>query len=265
MEPLFRWLVVIILSSLIYGNLSALISMRRLYFLASAAPHSALLAVSLAVVLVNTIRVFNEYLWSSIIGCVMMLLVGYMIYKGADTDIVTSVYVASSASLSILVINYVLTGYGLSYSLWSIILGDPLLTTWGDVINLTAVALLTIGIGFLIFNYHLYIGVDPDFIKIAVKHRWVYELLIFMLLGLASVALIKVSGFILQHILMLLPSTIAINLGESAKRAYVLSILISLIAGCLGLYIAILVNIAPSGAIGLILLLTYVITLAKSR
>ncbi len=265
MEPVIRWLAVITLSSIIYGSLSALISMRKLYFLASTAPHSALLAVSTAVVLSNITRTLNEYLWSSIIGCLMMLLVGYLIYKGADTDIVTSVYVASSASISILVINYVLTNYGLRYSLWSIILGDPLLTTWDDVINLAAIALLAISIISLSFKYHLYIGIDPDFIKLSVRYRWAYEALIFTLLGLASVALIRVSGFILQHILMLFPSTIAINLSEGARRAYVLSIIISLTTGCLGLYIAILANIAPSSAIGLILLLAYVVTLAKSR
>ncbi|MEM1819741.1 MAG: hypothetical protein QW399_06365, partial [Sulfolobales archaeon] len=95
---LLKWLLTITMSSLIYGNLSILISARRLYFLATVTPHSALLAVIIAVIINRIVEVLNEFLWSAIIGCALMFCVGYFIRRGSDTDTITSVYVALTAS-----------------------------------------------------------------------------------------------------------------------------------------------------------------------
>jgi len=259
-----RWLILIILTSLTYGNLSALVSAKRLYFLASVTPHSALLAVILAVITSNTLGLLNDYLWATVIGCSLLIVVGYLIYRGVNADIITSLYVASTASLSVLLMNYVLTNYKLTYSLWSIILGDPLLTTWMDVLAVAIVALLTEVITLTTIKYHIYSGVDLDFLKLSRGYGLAYELLFYLLLGISSVALIKVTGFILQHVLILLPAITAARVCSSSRCTYILSIIVSTTAGVLGLVIAILANTSPSGSIGAILISIYLIMLLKN-
>jgi ABC-type Mn2+/Zn2+ transport system permease subunit len=259
-----RWLILIILTSLTYGNLSALVSAKRLYFLASVTPHSALLAVILAVITSNTLGLLNDYLWATVIGCSLLIVVGYLIYREVNADIITSLYVASTASLSVLLMNYVLTNYKLTYSLWSIILGDPLLTTWMDVLAVAIVALLTEVITLTTIKYHIYSGVDLDFLKLSRGYGLAYELLFYLLLGISSVALIKVTGFILQHVLILLPAITAARVCSSSRCTYILSIAISTTAGVLGLVIAILANTSPSGSIGAILISIYLIMLLKN-
>lgn len=256
-----RWVLVIILSSLIYGNLSVLISARKLFFLASVTPHSALLAALIAVVLSSTSGVLNEFSWSAIIGCSLMLVVGYSIYKGADVDIVTSIYVALTASVSVTLMNYVLTTFRVGYRLWSVILGDPLLITWSDLLYVSVVALLTAVLTVFSLKYHIYAGADPDYVKLVGARKWLYDFILFLLIGITSVALIKVTGFILQHILILLPSIVAARLTESSSKAYMISLLVSLTAGVVGLQLAVLINTSPSGMIGITLITIFVISL----
>ncbi len=262
---LIRWFLTVITASLIYGNLSVLVAARRLYFLSAVTPHSALLAALISVVISNVTGVHNDFLWSVLISCFLMLCVGYFTNKGYSTDIVTSAYVALTASLSVTIMNYVLTSFRVNYSLWSVILGDPLLTTWDDLFLASLIAPLTITLTFLSLKYHLYAGVDLDYVKLVGMHSRLYDYIFFLLLGVASVALIKVTGLILQHVLILLPSIIAVRLAESCRMAYAASLTVSILSGVLGLQIAILINISPSGMVGLTLIVIYIISLVLVR
>ncbi|MEM4752611.1 MAG: metal ABC transporter permease [Sulfolobales archaeon] len=262
---LLKWLLTITMSSLIYGNLSILISARRLYFLATVTPHSALLAVIIAVIINRIVGVLNEFLWSAIIGCALMFCVGYFIRRGSDTDTITSVYVALTASASVIAMNYILTSFKISYSLWSVILGDPLLIAWSDLPPLLLITVITIFLTALSLKYHVYAGVDPDYVKLVSTRKWLYDYALFFLLGVTSVALIRVTGFILQHILILLPSIVAVKISESSRKAYAAGLITSILAGVLGLQIAILTNSSPSGMIGGIFILIYVISLVISK
>ncbi len=260
-----RWFLTIITSSLIYGNLSVLVSARRLYFLAGAAPHSALLAAVIAVVLSNIVGLLNDLLWSIVVGCLLMTAVGHFIRKGYDSDVVTSIYVALTASASVVVMSHVLTTFRLSYSLWSIILGDPLLTTWAELIPTSLLALLTTALTVASLKYHVYAGVDPDYVRLVSKRGWLHDYTLFILLGVTSVALIKVTGFILQHVLILLPSITASKLTESSGGAYLTAVAVSVLAGILGLEAAILFNVSPSGMVGAVLIAAYIISIGLSK
>lgn len=265
MEVLLRWYLTIILTSIVFSNLSTLISMRKLYFLAADAPHASLLATCIAIILTNTTKILSEYIWASLMGGLLMIIIGYAIYKGFNADIITSIYVAASSSLSVLLINYILVNYKLGYNIWSIILGDPLLVWWDEVFIILVIAIITPIIMLYTFKYQLYMGVDPDYVKMKLRYGWIYEFITFTLLGLSSTMLIRVTGFILQHVLILLPAIIAMNLSESARKTYILSLLISISSGVVGLQIALIMNVAPSGTIGLMLMTAYVVSLIKSK
>lgn len=262
---LLKWFLTIAMSSIIYGNLSILISARKLYFLATVTPHSALLAVMIAVIINRTVGVLNDFLWSAIVGCTLMLCVGYFIRRGSDTDTITSVYVALTASASVIAMNYVLTSFKISYSLWSVVLGDPLLIAWSDLLPLPLMTIITTTLTALSLKYHVYAGVDPDYVKLVSTRKWLYDYILFFLLGVTSVALIRVTGFILQHILILLPSIVAAKITESSKKAYIAGLITSILASVLGLQTAILTNSSPSGMIGGTFILIYVISLLLSK
>ncbi len=260
-----KWILVMIAAAMAYGFLSPMVAVRRLRFLSAASSHAALLSITLAIALTRLIGIFNEYIWAILLSLLLMYLVGYMIYKGTDPDAATSVFVAFSASASIISMYFILTRYPIEVDLWAVIIGDPLLASWNDVIYALVIAFLIAISVSLTYKENVCIGVERDCALIAGIRVMLYDWLIYTLLGLAAIAMIKVVGFVLEHILILLPSTIAALYAHSAQKALVASVIISLVASLGGLFLAIILNQAPSGTVGLILMIIYLTTLLITK
>ncbi len=259
------WLLIFILSATIYGILSPLIAARRFYFLATEGPHIALFAIAISIVLSRSIGVFNEFIWSIIISTILIYIIGYVIEKGVDPDIATSAMVALSSSGSVIALYYVLTNYSISYNLWGIILGDPLLSTWNDVYLLGAICIITIVIAIVTYNVNVYIGIDREYVEIGLSRPWIYSYALYTIVAIASVALLKIVGFVLEHVLILLPAPIAMIISESSYTVLIISIFIAILSSLLGLKISIDINLAPSGAIGVVVLFIYLLIYILKR
>ena len=260
-----RWIIVMVSAALVYGFLGPVIAARRLYFLASASPHAALLAAVLAIPLARLTGFGGEYLWAILLGVILVYFVGYLVHHGVDPDTATGVFVAFTASSSVLAIYYVLTHYPIETDIWAIIVGDPLLASWNSAYLSLAVLLIVSLSVLLSHRENICLGVDRDYVRLAGVDIKVYDLLVFTLLAVATVALIKVVGFVLEHVLVLLPAAIATTWSRSARQALLTSISVSLLAGVLGLYLAVPLNQAPAGTTGLILLAVYLAVLFGRR
>ncbi len=251
-----KWTAVIVSASLIYGVLSPLISARRLYFLSVASSHVALLAVVLAIPLARLIGL-NEYCWSVVVGLILLYCVGYAIHRGLDVDVATAIFVSFTASLSVIAMYVVLTRFSIESDLWVVILGDPLLVSWRDVYYAMAVAVVTVVATVLTYREHVCIGIERDCAVLSGIDVRIYDWLMYTLLGVATIAMIKIVGFVLQHVLILLPSAIAMLLAKDSRSMLAMSVLVSLISGLVGLHLSILTNQAPSGVIGLLMFGVY--------
>jgi len=260
-----QWVLIMASAAITYGLLSSLISARRLYFLSAASAHGALLAVVLAIPISRIVGILNEYIWSILLGLVLIYYVGYLISRGVDPDVATGVFTSMTASLSIIAMYFVLTQYSINTDLWAIILGDPLLASWHDTLFATIVMIITIISIFLTYREQVCIGVERDCTILSGVNVALYDWLTYTLLGLATIALIKVVGFVLEHVLILLPAAIAIQISRSSREVLIVSVLVSLFSSILGLFIAIAFNLSPSGIAGVILFLIYVFIFAVRR
>ncbi len=258
-----KWTIVMLSAALAYGSLSPLIASRRLYFLSAASAHIALLAVVLSIPL--SYLAFNGYFWAVIIGLSLIYAVGYAIHSGIDEDVATAVFVSFSASASVIAMYFVLSKYSLEYDLWSIILGDPLLVGWKEAIALAAVSILIFLVTVLSYRENVIIGVERDTAVVSGIRVWFYDFTLYTLLGIAAIAMIGIVGFVLEHVLILLPAAISMSIAKDSKGMLTTSILISLISAMAGLQISVLTNQAPSGVIGLIMFTLYILALAVKR
>jgi ABC-type Mn2+/Zn2+ transport system permease subunit len=258
-----KWALVVLSASVIYGALSTLISARRLYFLSAASAHIALLAVVLAIPLSRLI--LNEYVWAVIIGLLLLYAVGYSIHKGMDEDVATAIFVSLTASLSVIAMYIVLTKFSVTYDLWVVILGDPLLASWTDVYYAVTVAVVTLTATILTYREQVCIGIERDCAVLSGINVSLYDWLLYTLLGIATVAMIKIVGFVLQHVLILLPSAIAMLLAKDSKSMLFISVLVSILSGLLGLQISILINQVPSGVIGLLMFGIFALAFVAKR
>ncbi len=258
------WVAVMASAGAVYGSIAPVIAARRLYFLAGAAPHAAFLVAVTGIALGNAVGV-DPYAISILLGLVLVYAIGFYIHLGADPDIATSVFVSFTASTTVIAVYFVLTNYPVQTDIATIVVGDPLLASSREALVAVLLAASAVLVTGTTYCEQVCIGVDPDTARLSGTRIWVYDLALFTLLALATVALIRIVGFVLEHVLILLPASIAVTGAWSARSAYALSLSASVSASMLGLYASLYTGQAPAGLAGLILLSLYLAIMLVRR
>ncbi|MEB3780526.1 MAG: metal ABC transporter permease [Desulfurococcales archaeon] len=248
------WVAAMIGAGLGYGALSPVLHARRLLFLAGASPHAALAAASIATIAAYKFGV-DYSIASLMIGALLIYIAGYMNYRGVDPDVSASILASLSSALGVLALYYAFN-MGVS-GVSAIIVGDPLLASNED-------ALIALGFGVLIALVslvgaleYMYVGLDPEDARLSGARVWFYDLILYTTLAVATVGMIRIVGFILEHVLLLLPGAIAVAVSRGARLSVISGGFIGLSTSLLGLVIGIYVDAPPPAITGLILVLWY--------
>ncbi|MCE4621707.1 MAG: metal ABC transporter permease [Desulfurococcales archaeon] len=252
------WVIVMASSGIAFGALSIIVYSRRLMYMAAASPHSAFLAAAVSIPLSIKLRLPMD-LWMLVIGLTLVYLVGWLTYRGMDPDEATSLFVGLSASGGVLASYYVLTRYPYSSKIWAVVFGDPLLSTRREVLFSLAVAGLFVIFSFTCIREIVYIGADVEDARLSGLKVWLYDLALFTSIGLVVIVMIRTVGFILEHVLILIPGLIAHYSSKGVYRALSLSILIALFSSIAGLALSIGLDQSPSAMTGLLLVIEFMI------
>ncbi|MEM0244155.1 MAG: metal ABC transporter permease [Zestosphaera sp.] len=260
-----RWLLTFTSLGLIFGFLSPVIAARRLYYLSAAAPHSTLFSIALSLIVTGTSWSNNYYVVAVAVSVLLMFGVSYMVRSGLDPDVATSVFVAGTTASSVLILYYVSVNYRMTYSVNALILGDPLLISYNELVMLSLTSIMTATLVITTFRENVCAGVDIDLLKLSGVKLALYDLVPYFLLGLASVVLLRLVGYVMSHVMILLPSLISINLSKRACETLAHSVGLSTISALSGLMLSTYLNISPSGSVGLLLTLIYLVTFIMRR
>ncbi|MGC9115270.1 MAG: metal ABC transporter permease [Fervidicoccaceae archaeon] len=250
------WIAVILSSSASFAIISAMIAARNLYFLAGSVPHSALLSAGLAILTSLTIG-GNSFLWNLSFNVLMILTVGYAIHRGADPNRVTSIFVGITASLTVTVLYYLINHFYLARSVTSEILGDPLLSTTADAYISLAVLSFTVLIFAFSYKENLLIGIFGRDSWLSGINVYFYDYIFYFLLAVVSASFMKIVGFILTHIFILIPGAIASMVSSSSIKAINVAIGISTLSASIGLILGVIFNLSPAGITGIVMMLIY--------
>jgi len=257
-----RWLILIASTSIAFSSLSPIVTVRKLNFFASALPHASLLSIALGYML-SAITGFDPTTLAIVISVPLSFLQMYLVQRGVDENIATSVFVAFTTSASVAAMYYILTKFPAQVSLWSYILGDPLLSTWSDVAYALAVSAAVAALSVVLYRKEVLIGVDRDYAMLIGLNVRLHDYAVVALLTVASVGLLRVVGFVLEHVVLLLPSAIAVSIARDSRDVLWMSIVVSMFSGIVGLVVALALDIAPSATFGLTLFAVYLATLAR--
>jgi zinc/manganese transport system permease protein len=74
---------------------------------------------------------------------------------------------------------------------------------------------------------------------------------------------LKFAGYVMEHVLLLLPATIAVYYSSSLREHYVETLVIGFSSSAIGYSLSLLSNTPPAGLTGLILLLLLTIGLIR--
>ncbi|ADV65081.1 metal ABC transporter permease [Desulfurococcus mucosus] len=258
-KTLVYWLTGLALSSV-----GLLTYYRGLEFLVAGSTHGSFLAVTLGYLLAS---LFNTSIYYSAIpiGLALVYIAGYFIYRGLDPNKVSSFMVSFTSSAGVIAAYYVLTAFPARYSLSSIMLGDPVLMTVNDMIAASTISFIVLALVLLIYEETVFISIDPVSAKIAGLRVWLYDFASFTAIGLATIGLLRVSGYIMEHVMILLPPLIGARISGNSREHLFSTLLVSTASSALGYLVAIEQGLSPVGASGLILVLLFLYTVFIRR
>ena len=257
-----RWFAVMLGSAAAFSALSPLVYARRFNFFAASLPHSALLAVALGYVAAAFLP-GSPAAWAVLLSLPPSLLLVLFLHKGVSEDSATSAFVAFTTSAGVAAVYYVLTSFPARVSLWSYILGDPLLASWEDAVLAVAVGAVSLAASLLLIPKEVSIGLDRDFSSLSGIRVKLHDYILAALLTLVSVSLLRAVGFVVEHVALLLPAAISSRIARNSREFYAFSVLPSLAAALLSLLLAVWLNVAPAAAYGFVLLAVYLISLLE--
>ncbi len=244
-------------SALAFGSVSALVAARGLYFLAHVTPHAALLAIPLA---------FLASLWlggghgliAALVTVGLLLAAGYAIGRGVSGDVAASLLASFTASASAIILYEAQRRLGAA-RVSSLILGDPLLVGLSEGVIGLALGLTVFLISLSVAREVFYIGLSRELAAVEGLKVEVYDFTLYTLIALTTVTMLGIVGFLVASILILLPGAIASIFSRGSIETLTASVAIALAASAAGLTGGLALNISPSGAIGLTLVVLYAI------
>lgn len=255
-----KWVVTMVSLGLSFGSLSYLISIRRLFYLAESSPHIALFIFTLSTLIIGFYGL-ETLLLSISIGVFTIVILGVSTRKTKDQDKNVSLMIGLSASLNVLTLYVLMKSNFRGISLATIFIGDPLLTTTQETITSLTIALITLTTVTLTLREQLITSIDKDFAKVAKLRTWLYDSIAYATLALNTIGLLKITGFILQHVLALLPPIAISMMKRGLWESYLLTIISTAYIALLSLNASLILGIPPSGVIGL----TYIIYIVAIR
>lgn len=259
-----RWFIVISLSSIVFAVMSSMVLSRRMLFLAGSLPHSALLSALLSIIIERTLGLPSQ-VGSLIMSVALISLFSLMISRGLKTDVATAIFLSMTVSLTAISLYYILTKFPIAGSVWSYLVGDPLLVTWEDVIYTAIISSITLIMIIPFLKEQALIGIDRDFAKLSGVNVSFYDAIAVISLAIGVVGMLRVVGFILEHVMILLPGVIAASIARSYRSFLIYAFIISLIGGLGGLALSIMTSLAPSGCTGLLMLSFYILAIRRGR
>ncbi|MEB3861054.1 MAG: metal ABC transporter permease [Desulfurococcales archaeon] len=251
-----EWVLALAGAGLAYGALSPLLHARRLLFMAGAAPHAALAAASLGATL--GAWGFDPVVSGLVMGLAFIYTAGYAVYRGVDPDTAASLLAGFTASLGVAGL-YLASSLGVQVS--GIIIGDPLLASTRESMLVLALGLTVLTIMLWAGDVMAYIGVDRDDAALSGARVWVYDGVLYTLIAVLTVGLIGVVGFILEHVLLLIPGALVLPLSRGVRPSTLAGGLVGLIAGLGGLLLGGATGLPPAAVSGLILMAGYSLVL----
>ena len=221
-------LLAILLLTPLLGLLGTMAVNQQMAFFSDALGHSALTGIGLGIVL----GVGNDLLSMLVFGVVWAILICRIKQTGAaSTDTVISVFSSTSIAAGLLILA---RGGGFAkYS--SLLVGDVLAVTPGDLLLLLLALVLGVGLWMLMYNHLLLASVNASLARSRGVRIRVVECAFVVLVAVAVMLAIRWVGVMLINALLILPAAAGRNLARNSRQHAAWSVGIALTSGVAGL------------------------------
>jgi len=259
------YVAVFVLSLIALGG-GGIAILRGVAYLPAESAHAALGGAALGVFLEYATGLdVNPYAMAILFSVAASLIVAYAGRHAGPEVVGIAIAGALAISVSMYAFFRSLLPSWLQAKVDGYLLGDILLLSPMELIELafmTAISVL-----FLIFFYHeiIYICFDPEGANAMGLNVALYDYLLFGMMGLAGGLATKAVGSLLVFALVMVPAAIARELALDVRSFLILTMVLTLIFGYVGLVLSVLWNLASSGTIAIIASLAYIVTVVGRK
>ena len=248
------FLAILLLTPLL-GLLGTMAVNHQMAFFSDALGHSALTGIGLGIIL----GMRSDLLAMLIFGIIWAVLICLIKQSGsASADTVISVFSSTSVAAGLLILAR--GGKFAKYS--SLLIGDILAVTPGDLLWLLLALIGTLVLWALLYNALLLTSVDSFLARSrGVKTRLV-ECAFVVMVAVAVMLSIRWVGVMLINALLILPAASGRNIARSARQHAVWSVVLALFSGLAGLTLSYYLDTSAGASIVLVSALCYAVSLA---
>jgi len=218
------------LVAIVAGIVGYFVVLRRSSFAAHSLSHIGF-AGAAGAVLFGISPVFGLLLFTSVGGIGMSVLGP----KASQRDVQIGTVLAFMLGLGVLFIS-LYTGY--ATEAYSILFGEILGISSTDVLVTAVAGLVILVIVAVVYRPLLFASLDEDVAEAKGLHMHLLGVIFMLLVALTTSIAVQVVGVLLIFSLMVTPAAIALRLSKQPWRTVILSVLVSLAATWLGLYVA---------------------------
>ena len=250
-------LLAIILMTPLFGLLSTMVVSSRMAFFSDSLGHGAFTGIAIGVL----VGIFAPLTSLILFSIAFALLITYIKHRtAASADTVIGVFSSTAIAVGLMIMSH-----GGGFSKFSpLLIGDILSITPADLAGLLAVDAVVFVGWMLLFNRLLLLSVNASLARSRGVSIFAVEALFAALLAVVVAVSIQWVGILIINALLVLPGAAARNLAGSVKAYHLLSVLIALGAGLVGLFSAYYFGIAAGAAIVAAAALMFFFSLALS-
>ena len=250
--------VAILLISPLFGMLGTMAVDNRMAFFSDALGHSALTGVAIGVLL----GARNQLIPMLLFGLAWAALITFVKHHSRmSADTIISVFSSASIALGLVILSR-----GAAFARYSsLLVGDVLSLTEGDLPWLLAALLLTAAVWAFLFNPLLVTSVNAPLAKSRGIPARLTEYAFSALVALAVMVSIRWIGVLMINSLLILPAAASRNVAKNARHYVLLSVGIAVLCGIAGLILSYIFDTSAGASVVLLLTAVYFSTLPFRR
>jgi len=251
---IFRAIIGIVLASFSASTMGTFIVVRGISFLTAEVAHAALGGAALGIFLqaVGLLPNVNPFIIATIFAIGVTIITGIASREGTRKKLETAIGAAFAISMAMAVTLMGIIPSERLPEIWGYLIGDLLLLTYDDLLLLATITAIITVLTTIFLREFLYISFDIEGAEALGLNSKIYNYLMLILASLSIVVETKTVGSIIVYAFMILPAAIASQAKIDITSIMIYSLLISIFVGLIGLTFSLILNLPPSGLIGLI-------------
>jgi ABC-type Mn2+/Zn2+ transport system permease subunit len=235
-----RALIAAVLVGIVCSVIGTYVVLKKLAFIGAGISHSAFGGIALGYLLgLSPIGVAIPFCLAAAMA------IGWVSKKGrVSEDTAIGIFFASAMALGVFFIGL---KEGYNVDLFGYLFGSILSVSSSDIWLIVGLGLGVIGVVLLLFKEFFFMSFDEEMAAVSgLPVRQLYFLLL-GLMALTVIVSIKIVGIILVEALLVIPAAAAFQLTRNFVRMMLLSVLLGVVSGVMGLFLSYWLNL-PSGA-----------------